>query len=194
MPEETVRRLDGFRDRLLGRAAAAHPPTSRSARLTALRTSGSLSCAARSSTARASGVRTVPSALAAQARVAGSSFLPSSPLAASIFSSTGTPRAPTSDPKASKNVIFSVRSAFLSFEPVTMLSTRGAAGGEHGHGLEAQKRRPDGEDDVLRSLRVAGGRARRPGAGKDARGQRATGQEGGPGDARLRGQGAGHGP
>src|SRR2546429_1373676 len=60
MPEETVRRLDGFRDRLLGRAAAAHPPTSRSARLTALRTSGSLSCAARSSTARASGVRTFP--------------------------------------------------------------------------------------------------------------------------------------
>src|SRR6266513_1713995 len=126
--QEAVGRLDRLGDRRLpGRAAAAHPPTSRSARLTALRTSGSLSCAARSSTARASGVRTFPSAMAAQARVSGSAFLPSSPLAASIFSSTGTPRAPTSEPNASKNVIFSVKSAFLSFEPVTMLSTRGAA-------------------------------------------------------------------
>src|SRR5438046_42180 len=128
VPQEAVGRLDRLGDRrLAGRTAAAHPPTSRSARLTALRTSGSLSWAARSRTARASGVRTLPNAIAAQARVSGSSFLPSNPLAASIFSRVAMPRAPTSDPNASKKIIFSVRSAFLSFEPVTTLSNRGAA-------------------------------------------------------------------
>src|SRR2546430_10625627 len=75
-----------------------------------------------------------------------------------------------------------------------MLSTRGAAGREHRDGLEAQKRRPDGEDDILRSVRLAGGRARHPGAREDARRQRVARQEGGPGDPRLRGDGAGEGP
>src|SRR6266566_4648969 len=73
VPQEAVGGLDGIGDGPAGRlAAAAHAPTSRSARLTALRTSGSLSWAARSSTARASGVRIFPSAIAAQARVSGS--------------------------------------------------------------------------------------------------------------------------
>src|SRR5438094_633079 len=108
--QESVRGLDGLGDRALGRTARGHVPTSRSARVTALRTSGSLSWAARSRTARASGVRTLPSAIAAQARVSGSTFRASSPLAASIFSSAGIPLAPTIAPNASKNVIFSVRS------------------------------------------------------------------------------------
>src|SRR5256885_11819293 len=108
--QESVRGLDGLGDRALGRTAGSHVPTSRSARVTALRTSGSLSWAARSRTARASGVRTLPSAIAAQARVSGSSFLPSNPLVASIFSSVGMPRAPTSDPNASKNVILDRKS------------------------------------------------------------------------------------
>src|SRR6267378_768401 len=126
--QESVRGLDGLGDRATGGlAAGGHVPTSRSARVTALRTSGSLSWAARSSTARASGVRTLPSAIAAQARVSGSSFLPSSPLAASIFSRAGIPLAPTMAPNASKNVIFSVRSAFRSLEPVTIDSMRPAA-------------------------------------------------------------------
>src|SRR2546425_9513444 len=110
-----------------GGAGARHVAASRSARLTALRTRGSLSCAVRSSTARASGVRILPSAIAAQARVSGSSFLASRPLGASIFSSTAIPFPPTSEPKASKNAIFSVRSAFLSLPPVTAPSTRVAA-------------------------------------------------------------------
>src|SRR6266576_159424 len=125
--QESVRGLDGLGDRALGRTAGGHVPTSRRARVTALRTSGSLSCTARSSTARASGVRTLPSAIAAQARVSGSSFRVSSPLAASIFSSAGIPLAPTSAPNASKNAIFSVRSAFRSLEPVTIDSMRAAA-------------------------------------------------------------------
>src|SRR2546430_4667453 len=66
--QEPVRGLDGLGDRAAGGAAGGHVPTSRSARVTALRTSGSLSWAARSSTARAAGVRTFPSAIAAQAR------------------------------------------------------------------------------------------------------------------------------
>src|SRR5256886_16124199 len=51
-----------------------------------------------------------------------------------------------------------------------------------------------GEDDILRSVRLAGGRARHPGAREDARRQRDARQEGGPGDPRLRGDGAGEGP
>src|SRR5206468_5979720 len=93
--QETVRRLDGLGDRTAGRVAAGHVPTSRSARATAFRTRGSLSCEARSSTARASGVRILPSAIAAHARVSGSSFLPSSPLLTTSFSSAGIPFAPT---------------------------------------------------------------------------------------------------
>src|SRR5207249_9466766 len=127
MAQEAVRGLDGLGDRAFGGTAGGHVPTSRSARVTALRTSGSLSWAARSSTPRASGVRTLPSAIAAQARVSGSSFRPSSPLAASIFSSAGIPLAPTSAPNASKNAIFSVRSALRSLEPVTIDWMRAAA-------------------------------------------------------------------
>src|SRR6266516_708098 len=97
--QESVRGLDGLGDRALGRTAGGHVPTSRSARVTALRTSGSLSWAARSS----------------------------SPLAASIFSSAGIPLEPTIAPNASKNVIFSVRSALRSLEPVTIASMRAAA-------------------------------------------------------------------
>src|SRR4029077_1809145 len=127
MAQESVRGLDGLGDRAALRPAGNHVPTSRSARVTALRTSGSLSWAARSRTARASGVRTLPRAMAAQARVSGSASLPSSTLAASIFSSAGIPFAPTIAPNASKNVIFSVRSALRSFEPVTIDSMRDAA-------------------------------------------------------------------
>src|SRR5207244_12257171 len=123
--EEAARGLDGLGDRpTLNGAIPCHAPTSRSARLTAFFTSGSLSCAARSNTARASGVRILPSAMAAHARVSGSSFLPSRLFTESIFSSAGMPFAPTSPPTASQKTIFSVRSAFLSFEPETMDSTR----------------------------------------------------------------------
>src|SRR5438445_13449366 len=128
VPQEAVGRLDGIGDGGAGRrAAAGHAPTSRRARVTALRTSGSLSWAARSSTARASGVRIFPSAMAAHARVSGSSRLPSRPFATSILSSAAMPFAPTSAPYASKNAIFSVRSALRSLEPLTIASTRPAA-------------------------------------------------------------------
>src|SRR2546430_3067632 len=128
MPQEAVGRLDGIGDGSAGRlAGAAHAPTSRIARATALRTSGSLSWVARSSTARASGVRILPSAIAAHARVSGSSRLPSRPLATSSLSSAGMPFAPTSAPYASKKAIFSVRSALRSLEPLTIVSTRAAA-------------------------------------------------------------------
>src|SRR2546422_2152894 len=98
--QETVRRLDGLHHRGAPRAAlrGRHAPTSRKARLTAFRTRASLSCAAFSSTPRASALRIFPSAIAAQARVSGSSFFESRPLASSIFSSTAIPFAPASDP------------------------------------------------------------------------------------------------
>src|SRR3989442_1632401 len=71
--QEPVRRLDGLHHRGAPRAAVRgrHAPTSRSARLTAFRTRASLSCAAFSSTPRASALRIFPSAIAAQARVSG---------------------------------------------------------------------------------------------------------------------------
>src|SRR5438270_10144589 len=124
VPQEAVGCLDGIRDGGAGRGAAGHAPTSRSARVTALRTRGSLSCAARSSTARASGVRIFPSAMAAHARVSGASRLPSRPLATRSLSSAAMPFAPTSAPYASKNAIFSVRSALRSLDPLTIASTR----------------------------------------------------------------------
>src|SRR2546427_1109713 len=130
MTEEAVRRLDGLHHR--GPFSAwrrqAPVPTSRSARLTALRTSGSLSCDTFCKTSRAAGVRILPSAIAAQARVSGSSFRASRPpLGTSSFSSVPIPDSPASAPYASKNAIFSVRSASLSLLPTTAASMRGNA-------------------------------------------------------------------
>src|SRR3989454_25900 len=130
MTEEAVRRLDGRHHR--GPFSAwrrqAPVPTSRSARLTALRTSGSLSCDTFCKTSRAAGVRILPSAIAAQARVSGSSFRASRPpLGTSSFSSVPIPDSPASAPYASKNAIFSVRSASLRLLPTTAASMRGNA-------------------------------------------------------------------
>src|SRR6185503_14918649 len=133
MPEETVRRLDGFDHRgtppaRRGHAVPPPAPTSRSARFTALRTSGSLSCVTFCKISRAAGVRILPSAIAAHARVSGSSLRASRPpFGTRIFSSAGIPDAPASDPYASKNAIFSVRSASLSLLPITAASMRGNA-------------------------------------------------------------------
>src|SRR5690606_3823686 len=69
---------------LRGALAGEGHAVPRSARLTALRTIGSLSAAARSSSCRASGVPTCPSASAAQARVSGGSFIRSMPRPSSM--------------------------------------------------------------------------------------------------------------
>src|SRR5438046_8923469 len=61
--QESVRGLDGLGDRALGRTARGHVPASRSARVTAVRTSGSGSWAARSRTAGASGATHLAGAL-----------------------------------------------------------------------------------------------------------------------------------
>src|SRR5207249_3633512 len=74
------------------------------------------------------------------------------------------------------------------------LPQRGAAGRERGHRLEAQECRPHREDDLLRSVRAAGRRARHRHPREDARGQGVARQEGGSGDAGLRGYGVGQGP
>src|SRR5262249_38181708 len=69
--------VGGGAGHLLGRRGHAAP--SRSARLTAFRTTSSLSSAARCNTSRASGVRLFPNAMAAQARGAADSFMRSRP-------------------------------------------------------------------------------------------------------------------
>src|SRR5207247_5679043 len=131
MAQEAVRLLDGLHDRgpfPLGRRHVVPVPTSRSARLTAFRTSGSLSCVTFCRTSRAAGVRIFPSAIAAQARVSGSSFRAKRPcLATSNFSSVAIPDSPASEPYASKNAIFSVRSESLSLLTTTAASIRANA-------------------------------------------------------------------
>src|SRR5207245_1513575 len=71
---------------------------------------------------------------------------------------------------------------------------RAGARGSRRDGWQAQERRPHGEDDVLRSLRIAGGGEGNLRAREDAARQRPALEEGGPRDARLRGDGAGEDP
>src|SRR5258708_35780633 len=126
MTEEAVRRLGGLHHRGALASRRRHAlPTSRSARLTALRTSASLSCETFWRTSRAAGVRIFPSAIAAQARVSGSSFRDKRPpLATSSFSSVAIPDSPASAPYASKNALFSVEAPALNLVPTNAASVR----------------------------------------------------------------------
>src|SRR6185312_4605074 len=105
-----------------------HASPSRSARLMALRTRGSLSPAARRSASSALSLAMRPSAMAAQARMSGSTLRRSSePRALSSASSASTPASPARSAYASNRAIFSVRSAARAVVPRTTLSTLGSA-------------------------------------------------------------------
>src|SRR5215208_7119033 len=115
-------------DGLRRRSRHAAPP--RMALLTAFLTTMSFSPAARLSDSAAFGELILPSAMAAQARISESSFLPMNPLALRSPSRSGTPPSPERIPKASKNAIFSVRLLSRSAFPLIAASMRGKAARE----------------------------------------------------------------
>src|SRR5207237_8499034 len=99
-------------------------PPPRSARFTALRTMTSFSPLARCSDSCAFLLPTFPNAIAAHARSSGSSRRPNSVLLFRSPSREGMPASPHMAPNASKNAIFSVRSAARMASPFTAVSSR----------------------------------------------------------------------
>ncbi len=89
--------------------------------------------------------------MAAQARSSGSSFLPNSPRALSMPSSSLTPPSPQSVPNASKNAIFSVRSASLASLPLMAASIFGQR-----RAMRARRDRARGRDPDV-AMRVVDG-------------------------------------
>src|SRR3982751_2371425 len=122
-----ARLLVGVAPHRLGRGGRGHAVAPLIARLTALRTITSFSPAALLSESAALAVLTLPSAIAAQARISESSFLPMKPLALSSPSSNGTPASPHNNPNASKKAIFSVRLLSRRSLPLIAASIRGNA-------------------------------------------------------------------
>src|SRR5207302_345443 len=107
------------------RTRRRHVIAPRSARFTAFLTTTSFSDDDLRRTSIALGLEIRPSAIAAHARNSESSRRPRNPFPFSTESRYSTPPSPESVPKASKNAIFSVRSASRIVLPFTTASTRG---------------------------------------------------------------------